>query len=396
MDKITAGVRAFYEAYPYPPGSQADCDGYHARLLLSYLQHPQGESDTLRVLEAGCGRGVNLLSVASEQKDIEFTGIDINRVAIDEAAGAAAEKGLGNLRFALADLLNRQTLTMPGGGYHVILSYGVIHHLSDPLQGLRQLREILAPHGVIALMVDGCYGRQPLDRYLQALAIVESRHRSPETRLPLARALARVAEKALFKRTCWQGTADVEAVEFADRCLHVHERSYDINGLWQLLESAGLRFIRWLEPADWSLSGLTDDPELLRRLQALDETSRYRLLERLVYRPKLTLVAARQADMPRKPLQRHQMISSRFLLNPQLHMIEGEGSELCCRLRRRRLDLHRNGCAQRILLQAKALSAEFTGQTMIGLLGKPGFEPDQVVDGLHRMVEKELLYCPHS
>ncbi|MCU7917901.1 MAG: hypothetical protein KZQ95_06020 [Candidatus Thiodiazotropha sp. (ex Epidulcina cf. delphinae)] len=25
MDKITAGVRAFYEAYPYPPGGVADC-----------------------------------------------------------------------------------------------------------------------------------------------------------------------------------------------------------------------------------------------------------------------------------------------------------------------------------------------------------------------------------
>jgi len=38
LDKITESVQAVYEAYPYPASNAVDCNGYHVRLLLSYLK----------------------------------------------------------------------------------------------------------------------------------------------------------------------------------------------------------------------------------------------------------------------------------------------------------------------------------------------------------------------
>ncbi|MCU7881408.1 MAG: hypothetical protein KZQ66_03275 [Candidatus Thiodiazotropha sp. (ex Lucinoma aequizonata)] len=136
----------------------------------------------------------------------------------------------------------------------------------------------------------------------------------------MARALAHTAEEQLFKGDYWQGTFRVDEIEFADRCLHLHQTSYDLVALWQLLDSAGLCFIRWLEPNDWSLRSIIDDQDLLCQLEMLDEISRYRLIERLTYRPKLTLLAARQGSMPRSSLLANQVASSQFVINSQLQL----------------------------------------------------------------------------
>jgi methylase of polypeptide subunit release factors len=38
----------------------------------------------LRVLDAGCGRGIGLLGSATLQPDVLFDGVDLNRVALAE------------------------------------------------------------------------------------------------------------------------------------------------------------------------------------------------------------------------------------------------------------------------------------------------------------------------
>jgi 2-polyprenyl-3-methyl-5-hydroxy-6-metoxy-1,4-benzoquinol methylase len=394
LDRITAAVRAFYEAYPYPPGKDANCDGYHAQLLLSYLERPFDAPCSLQVLEAGCGRGVNLAAAAKQQRQHQFTGIDINRVAIDEASKKAVEQGASNLQFCVADLLNEATLPEYRTGYDVIISYGVLHHLSDPVRGLRQLTELLAPHGVMGLMVDGSYGRQPLDRYLQALEIIESKgggDGDDAKRFFHAQALARVAEQSIFKGNYWQGTAQVDEVEFADRCLHVHAQSYDIKGLWNLLESAGLSFVRWQEHADWSLEGMTNDPQLVEQLQKLDKMSRYQVIERLAYRPKLTLIAAKQGDSPRKRLLIDEILRCRLAINPQLKMCQ---SDSCWRLRNRSMVVE--PAEEMILLQLKAFEEGVTSQVMLEHLAETGINQEQGIDLLYRMHNRELLYRPHQ
>ncbi|MCU7814061.1 MAG: class I SAM-dependent methyltransferase [Candidatus Thiodiazotropha sp. (ex Rostrolucina anterorostrata)] len=103
MDKITTEVRAFYEAYPYPPEGQVDCDGYHGPLLLSYLQRTCSKLTRLQLLEAGCGRGLNLQTMAGKRTEVDFTGIDINRIAVQEATQRSKELVLQNMVDMLAE-----------------------------------------------------------------------------------------------------------------------------------------------------------------------------------------------------------------------------------------------------------------------------------------------------
>src|SRR3954469_24505603 len=56
------------------------------------------------VLDLGCGPGEITCELASRFPAVEFAGVDHSAVAVERAAANAARLGLGNVRFAAADL----------------------------------------------------------------------------------------------------------------------------------------------------------------------------------------------------------------------------------------------------------------------------------------------------
>ena len=394
MDRVTHSVRAFYEAYPYPPGDRVDCDGYQVELLLSYLERPSAHGRPLQVLEAGCGRGVNLLAAAAAQPGVRFLGIDISRVAIEEASRTAQEQGLANLSFQVADLMTPETLPSVSGGYDLLLSYGVLHHLSDPAGGLSQLKRLLSPQGAIAFMVDGLFGRQPLDRFLQVLSLLSNDSTSEQEKEARARALARVAEQGLFAATHWQGTSEADPVEFADRCLHVHEQSFTIDTLWGLLSSSGLSFLRWLEPADWDSALLAAEPALAEVMDGLDAVDRYRLVERLCERPKLTLVAVPNGVRPRAELTIGSLNETVFRMNPQLKSQQQDTHQLW-QLRHQPPEALNDPLAETLLMHAQEAAGDFSAGSITESLMQEGYQASEAGECLLRLEGAEWLYRPH-
>ena len=99
-----------------------------------------------RVLDAGCGGGGMPLSLAEEAQSV--VGIDpFNRFG-DAGMRLARERGLGNLRFALADGM---ALPFRNGAFDMVLSHAVIEHVADAPLYLRECRRVLADSGHIYL-----------------------------------------------------------------------------------------------------------------------------------------------------------------------------------------------------------------------------------------------------
>jgi SAM-dependent methyltransferase len=99
-----------------------------------------------RVLDAGCGGGGMPLSLAEEAREV--VGIDpINRFG-DAGVRLARERGMRNLRFALADGM---ALPFRAGAFDLVLSHAVIEHVADAALYLRECRRVLAPGGRIYL-----------------------------------------------------------------------------------------------------------------------------------------------------------------------------------------------------------------------------------------------------
>ncbi len=401
MDETTRSVRAMYELYPYPAGGPKLRVASDVRMLLSYIARGRTETGTLRALDAGCGRGVGTLACATLQPDVQFVGIDINRTALSEATRQAKARKLDNVRFQEVDLMSLEGLEKPPGGFDVVYSSGVLHHLSDPAAGLRGLRAQLAPHGVMVVMVYGRLGREPLRRIIESIELVRREGDSYPERIRAGRRLAELMDGTVLASTPWAGTAGVDDTEFVDRCLNVQETSYDIASLWQMLEQADLRFLRWCEPGDWSLSAQFPGADFSSVPSG--SVTEYRLIEQMCWRPSLELLVAHQDNAPRGPLLPAALEGERFAVSPDVRFVlqsrnlkgsnrlEGIGYKLRTADTVEEDDVGLVAALQLLRTQ----NQPFDGASFLMQMGHEGIDAQKARHVLAELVEREILYRPH-
>jgi SAM-dependent methyltransferase len=118
---------------------------YRSAKVIAFLERA-GVAVRGRVLDAGCGGGGMPLSLAEEADEV--VGIDpINRFG-DAAVRLARDRGVRNLRFALADGM---ALPFAAGAFDLVLSHAVIEHVADAALYLRECARVLAGGGRIYL-----------------------------------------------------------------------------------------------------------------------------------------------------------------------------------------------------------------------------------------------------
>jgi SAM-dependent methyltransferase len=140
-------IRERYDAVPYRHGAVSDSHpariGAIARLLGIFAAPP----DHCRVLELGCGEGMNLLPLAERFPKSEFVGVDFSakQIAVAEAARAAC--GIENSRFIGTDL---RTWKPEDGVFDYIIAHGVYSWVPAEVRErlLALCAEALAPNGV--------------------------------------------------------------------------------------------------------------------------------------------------------------------------------------------------------------------------------------------------------
>lgn len=120
------------------------------QLLHSDTSYPAGS----RVLEAGCGVGAQTVTLARNSPQALITSVDISESSLAEAKGKAASAGLTNVQFQQADIFH-----LPFGAEsfdHVFVCF-VLEHLSQPVEALRALKNLLTIGGTITV-IEGDHG----------------------------------------------------------------------------------------------------------------------------------------------------------------------------------------------------------------------------------------------
>ncbi|MFC4729731.1 methyltransferase [Coralloluteibacterium thermophilus] len=164
-DATSQAVRTEFEAGPHPP--EAAAPRRTPRSFAAYVAGRLGMVGTVdesvarrrKALVAGCGTGRHPIELASLVPDMDVLGIDLSLPSLGRAARAASALALPNLNFAQADILEM------GGWkvrYDLIEACGVLHYLDDPLRGLRILRGLLEPDGLLRLALFSREGRRPV------------------------------------------------------------------------------------------------------------------------------------------------------------------------------------------------------------------------------------------
>ncbi len=135
----------------HPVGSRGffdDLDQYHFEKL-HHLPRLVGYDNYKgrRVLEVGCGAGVDLARFA--RGGAEVVGIDVAESAIELARANFAQQGLSG-EFQVAD---GERLPFPDGSFDLVFAHGVVQYTADPGRLVNECRRVLKPGGEAVFQV---------------------------------------------------------------------------------------------------------------------------------------------------------------------------------------------------------------------------------------------------
>lgn len=120
--------------------------GYNANLVSSWLPTLDGAVDKLTAgataADVGCGHGASTILMAQAFPNSQFVGIDYHPASIETARERAAETGVENASFEVADATSYR-----GGDYDLIAFFDSLHDMADPSHAARHAREALKPDG---------------------------------------------------------------------------------------------------------------------------------------------------------------------------------------------------------------------------------------------------------
>jgi SAM-dependent methyltransferase len=326
---ITNIVAELYDTFPFPPEPILDeaPPGYNWRWSWqgAYGFCTEGLAATIkpRILDAGCGSGVSTEYLAHLNPDADIVAVDISAGTLEVAkercrrsSPPMTERSLNFQQLSLYDLDQIE------GQFDMINCVGVLHHMPDPIAGIKAVAKKLAPEGIFHIFVYAKIGRWEINLMQQAIAILEKRanqNQDFKQGVKLGREIfaALPEQNRLVQREKNRWAMENTRDEcFADMYLHPHEIDYEIESLFELIEASGLEFVGFSNPQVWNLERLLGkNPELLASAQALPLIDRYRLIELLD-----TDIAHYEFFLTRPPLVKLDQSDAKILSSiPQHH-----------------------------------------------------------------------------
>jgi SAM-dependent methyltransferase len=251
---VTAEVRDFYDRYPYPPPVDSleqyrqgwDVPQKRRADFCLYWPGTKYHEDH-SILVAGCGTS-QAAKHAMRWPRARVIGIDCSATGIRHTEQLKEQHHIDNLHLHQVAIEDVRKL---GSSFDQIVCTGVLHHLEDPAAGLTALHDVLNPDGAIQLMVYAPYGRAGiymLQEFCRRIGI------SPGDQAihDLISALCALPANHPLQATLTQTPELRSEAALADALLHPQDRAYSVPQFFELVESTGLTFGRWLRQAPYS------------------------------------------------------------------------------------------------------------------------------------------------
>lgn len=247
-------LHQLYEAFPYPrvvAGLQDFKAGkrqpiWNPKTSFSVFFPEQAPREELDILIAGCG--TNLVPVfGAFMPRARIVGVDISAASLQISAEQCAAHGIDNVEHLQLPLEQIGSL---GEDFDFVCCTGVLHHLADPVAGLRALGRVTRPNGAIMTMVYARYGRQGI-YMLQELATKLGLSIDELSAAKVQKLLAFLPQGHPFRLVYPNVGTVISLEEVMDMVLNPRDQSYRVQDIRDLVQGAGLRFHRWLGNAPY-------------------------------------------------------------------------------------------------------------------------------------------------
>ena len=286
---ISAAVAALYNTYPFPPEPLLDepPPGYNWRwnwsAAYSFCTGQKPKRQDIRILDAGCGTGCSTEYLVHLNPQAHVTGIDLSSGALAVARERCQRSVRDRAEFHHLSLYDANQLP---GEFEMINCVGVLHHLPDPIRGIQSLATKLALGGIMHIFVYAELGRWEIGLMQQAIALLQGTQKGDyRDGVKVGRQIFETLpeDNRLVQREKERWSMENHRDEcFADMYVHPQEIDYNIETLFQLIDSSGLKFLGFSNPRQWTLDRLLGkNPDLIDRAKELSDRQRYRLIELL-------------------------------------------------------------------------------------------------------------------
>ncbi|OBG79751.1 methyltransferase domain-containing protein [Mycobacterium sp. E3305] len=246
-DPRSDGVSSQYDRWEYPPPitdlaawTKAHWDWFDPFWAHRVLWPNREYVPDLDILIAGCGTFQAAL-FAFMNRAARVVGIDVSRKALEHERYLKDKHGLDNLELHLLPIEEVATLSRD---FDLIVSSGVLHHMADPLTGLKALGGCLRAEGALCVMLYAKYGRigvEMLESAFRDLGLGQD-----DASVHMVKEALAVLPADHPVRPYLKGTRDlVSDGALVDTFLHSRQRSYTVAECLDLVGAAGLAFQGW-------------------------------------------------------------------------------------------------------------------------------------------------------
>ena len=303
MEDVSTIVARQYEAFAYPQPfhdiAEQVRQGYYELgdpALYGPILWPRGRPPgPLRILVAGCGT-VQAAYTAYSNRGDDVVGIDLSEASLAHERFLQERHDLSNLKLYRGDLLDVASI---GGSFDVILCSGVLHHMADPAAGLAALRDVLAPEGVMVMMVYGqtCrIGVYMLQDAFRRMGLEQT----PEDIAKVRAILGELPESHCVQPYVRAAKELEHDAALVDTFLHPQDRAYTVPQLLDWLEGVGLAFQNWVDSFRyWRNSGWGPDSAIAQAVDPLPPREHWAAVEMLRQTAGRHVFTARRPD-PRR------------------------------------------------------------------------------------------------
>lgn len=231
----------------------------------------------LDILIAGCG--TNQAAVfAFMNRGAKVVAVDISQSSLDHQQYLKDKHGLRNLELRRLPIEELSTLRHD---FDLVVSTGVLHHMADPLAGMKALAGRLRRDGVVGVMLYAKYGRigvELLESVFRDMGLGQD-----EAAVQMVKDTIAVLPAEHPIHSYLRIARDLQSdAALVDTFLHGRARSYTVDDCIELVASAGLEFQGWFHKTPYYPHDLlTPESRFHSFANALPERQLWSVMERL-------------------------------------------------------------------------------------------------------------------
>ena len=246
IDSVSKKVREQYEEHPYPRWRYTN-----KNLPSNFLFKLNNEIKPNKieysnkfvnpnVLIAGCGTGKHI-TIAERYLNANILGVDLSLASLAYAKRKTEELGFKNIEFLHADILQLKNLNRK---FDVIECVGTLHHMKDPLTGLKVLLDLLEPHGFLKL---GLYSEIARQHIVKAREFIKKKKfKNTIKDIRNCRELIFNEKKDPLLQKIFHSNDFYSTSSVRDLMFHVKEHRFTIPEISKMLKNLNLEFLGFL------------------------------------------------------------------------------------------------------------------------------------------------------